>query len=104
MGEWIVENYDDQEATVGDSVTFKYNVPNHNLYIHPSGSCSESGKTLVGEDSGDETYVFTEADIPEVTFACDITNFGISHCDLGQIITFSVSPAPADGAPTASPD
>ena len=55
--EWIVENYDDVEATVGDSVTFRYNVPNHNLYIHPTGSCSEDGKIIVGEDSGGEFCV-----------------------------------------------
>jgi hypothetical protein len=84
---WTVQGYDDSQATVGDSVTFNYNT-NHNVYIHPTGDCSEDGSILVGaNDASPVTYTFTAADAGStVFFAC---NTGM-HCENGQKIGFTV--------------
>lgn len=102
---WIITSYESMKATVGDSVTFKYNPTVHNLYIHPSGSCDETGRTMVGENTGDDTYSFTEDDAgTTITFACDVG----SHCTAGQILNFTVTPTavPDDvpPAPTQTPN
>jgi hypothetical protein len=68
-------------------VTFNYVDP-HNVYIHPSGDCTEDDKILVGATgAGSATYTFKSSDAgADVTFACDFS----AHCEAGQIITFSI--------------
>ena len=58
----------------------------HNVFVHPSGDCTEDGATLVG-DTSPATYTVTDADVASgsITFACDIA----SHCDGGMIQTFN---------------
>jgi len=74
----------DMNANAGDTVVFEWSFT-HNVYIHPTGTCSNDRSVLVGNDSP-ATYTFTEEDVTngEVTFACDIGN----HCENGQILTF----------------
>ncbi len=89
--------YDGIKATVGDTVQFQWS-GNHNVYIHPSGACSEDNAILVGAQSGKSgSYMFTEDDIGKVAFACDIEN----HCENGQFVTIRVS---ADEDSTDTPD
>merc|ERR1719458_393762 len=106
---WITmaEPYPSQSAALGDTVLFRwplYGAP-HNVFVHPSGTCDETGRMEVpakGSDgnhdeehdhSGDfheHVYTFTESDGNEVVFACDIG----SHCEAGnQIITFKIDGA-----------
>mmetsp|Transcript_4173 Transcript_4173/g.5475 ORF Transcript_4173/g.5475 Transcript_4173/m.5475 type:complete len:156 (+) Transcript_4173:92-559(+) len=75
-----------QEGTVGHSITFSW-VGTHNVYIHPTGDCSEIGAILVSETSP-AVYTFQEADLNKtVTFSCEIS----SHCTLGMIMDVAVS-------------
>ena len=59
----------------------------HNVFVHPSGDCTEDGATLVG-DTSPATYTVTDADVASgsITFACDVG----SHCESGMILTFQV--------------
>jgi len=89
--DWVVKTYDDMNASVGDTVEFTWPPDKHNLYIHPSGTCDEEGRELVGDDaSGFGSYQFTATDAAAgtVTFSCDI--YGGAHCRNGQIVTFNV--------------
>jgi NADH:ubiquinone oxidoreductase subunit 3 (subunit A) len=97
---WNVRSYLDRTASVGDTVVFSW-TGTHNVYIHPSGTCDETGRVEVGSVSP-SSYMFN--DVGTVTFACDV--FGGAHCNAGQIVKFEVfdrvAPAPSD-APFASP-
>jgi plastocyanin len=91
---WVVKDYTIKEYTadVGDTVTFMYAeyidgiyTSNHNVYLHPSGTCDQTGATLVGGNLGSPaTYKFAEAG--QYTFACQVSQ----HCKAGQILTFTV--------------
>ena len=69
------------EASVGTSIQFAWS-GTHNVYIHPSGTCDETGAVLVADASVTSgTYTFTEDDAGKViTFACDIGD----HCEAGR--------------------
>lgn len=83
--EWTIKSYDDRDANVGDTVTFKWSF-SHNVYIHPSGDCTEDGSIVVGLESP-ASYTFKEEDAGKtITFACQKEG----HCLGGQIIHFNV--------------
>ena len=81
---------------VGDTVRFEW-LGEHNVYIHPSGTCDESRSVFVGSSSG-STYTFKSNDVGDVFFACQVG----SHCDAGQIVRFIVSNSSPTPAPTPS--
>jgi len=90
--------YDDMKAEVGDTAVFDWKFA-HNVFRHPSGNCNESGAIPVGDVTG-SSHTFTADDVGEVAFACDVG----SHCELGQIVKFTVSAkAVATSAPTTAP-
>ena len=68
-------------------MTFDYGA-NHDVWIHPTGTCNETGKIAVGALGGSPvTYAFTAADAGStLTFACDTGN----HCENGQRINFQI--------------
>ena len=84
-------------------VTFNYDF-SHNVYIHPTGDCEESGRVLVGDRGGPAPYTFTADDGGKTTtFACDIG----SHCEIGQMVSFAVEALPSPPVmqpPTMTPD
>ena len=90
---WIIptsteELFTDQIAEVGDTVNFAWNETlYHNVYIHPSGTCETSDSIFVGDNFEGNEYIFTENDVGEIVFACDVPG----HCDFGlQIIKFNI--------------
>lgn len=93
--DWSVTDNDEATASVGDIVKFDWD-DTHNVYIHPTGSCDETGAIFIGEQPG-ASYTFTAEDAgSDIYFACDVGQ----HCEFGQFIKFTVS----DGSePTPSP-
>jgi len=85
--DWRVQSYNDRVVKVGETITFHYD-EGHNVYIHPTGTCDETGSILVGDNGdGPASYTFTAMDAGRaITFAC---NVGF-HCEAGQMITFQV--------------
>lgn len=78
-------------------VIFNY-ASNHNVYIHPTGTCDEMGRILVSDIVGPASYTFSASDAGRTrTFACDIG----AHCESGQIISFQVEATTS--APTMTP-
>lgn len=74
-----------QTLTVGDSISFVWNGLS-NVYIHPSGNCSEEGSILVGNESG-VVYTFPDSDgTKTITFASQVG----FHCEKGQILKVQV--------------
>jgi len=111
--EWDIpkpgESYSDGNASVGDTISFKWhdNGPPHNVYYHPTGTCSVTDAEKVGDESDKSEYVIKESDAGStLTFACDKPY----HCDFGQIVKFTVGeskvieiewkiPAPGESLP-----
>jgi len=86
--EWQIlpGGYPDRVARFGETITFNYG-PSHNVYIHPTGDCDETGRVLVGGNGGPASYTFVRDDVGRtITFACDVG----SHCESGQIVSFRV--------------
>jgi len=84
---WSVQEYDDKTAQVGDTVTFDFSGSAHNVFIHPSGDCDETGAIEVGT-SGPVTYTFKKDDAgKDMLFACDVGG----HCEDGQSVKFTVA-------------
>jgi uncharacterized protein (DUF305 family) len=81
---WIIKNYMPMTAAVGDTVSFKWG-GNHNVFLHPSGTCTQGGSKLVGSRSA-RTGSFKFTKPGKYTFACQVG----SHCAQGQIVTFTV--------------
>ena len=82
--DWVIpyEGPDEVDVEVGDTIRFRWNRNNHNVYIHPSGSCDMDGRKYVGADDG-TSYTFKESDAgEEIFFACDIG----SHCEVGKLL------------------
>eukprot|EP00532_Pseudo-nitzschia_australis_P016559 CAMPEP_0168251038 /NCGR_PEP_ID=MMETSP0141_2-20121125/2856_1 /TAXON_ID=44445 /ORGANISM="Pseudo-nitzschia australis, Strain 10249 10 AB" /LENGTH=153 /DNA_ID=CAMNT_0008187141 /DNA_START=41 /DNA_END=502 /DNA_ORIENTATION=+ len=79
-------SYAPQAAKEGDTVTFSWDGAYHNVYIYPSGICTDkTDRTYLGESTG-ASYTFTKKDVgKDVTFVCDVGG----HCASGQIVTFS---------------
>merc|ERR1712241_1583508 len=93
--------YELQTANVGDTVRFEWN-GDHNVYIHPTGTCSQVGRIFLSEDSAVE-YTFRPEDAgTTVWFSCDtptVNHEYTNHCKDGQIIGYAVSgsgPSPSD--------
>jgi hypothetical protein len=89
-------------GAVGDTATFTW-TGFHDVYVHPSGDCDETGRILVGASTG-AAYTFAGADVGELVFACDVS----AHCEQGLILTFTVSagtsaPTSSTSAPSKSP-
>ena len=85
---WYIPDNDiplpSRTVKVGDTITFIW-TETHDVYIHPNGGCTTSGRIKVGMSSG-ATYTFTEDDIGDIVFACDIGD----HCDKGMMKTVKV--------------
>ena len=79
-------------AFVGDTITFNW-VGLHNVYIHPSGDCSEDNRVLVGETTGAQYTVIEEDSGSEILFACDIGG----HCEVGMRLTLTVESTDGGG-------
>jgi len=105
--EWYVpvspEVYANYTATVGDTVFFRWGqAAIHNAYIHPSGTCDETGRILLGSQWDNTEYKFKAEDAGKtMVFACDY----LSHCSRGQIVRFEVEGkgVAVTSAPTAKP-
>lgn len=94
---WIIKTYKPMTASVGDTVSFAWSGW-HNVYLHPSQSCSTRGATLVGSESTRKgSFKFTKPG--KYTFACQVG----SHCSMGQIVTFTVGGQGAPPPPPAPP-
>ena len=104
---WIPEviPYPDLEANVGDQIEFQW-VGVHNVFIHPSGNCSQTGRIAVGNISP-VVYTFTEEDAGKtLTFACDVrSQSGASgtHCEFGMRFDVFVIPDSPIAPPTEIP-
>mmetsp|Transcript_4449 Transcript_4449/g.5115 ORF Transcript_4449/g.5115 Transcript_4449/m.5115 type:complete len:750 (-) Transcript_4449:622-2871(-) len=93
--DWLIPSqfeedmYEGIKVKVGDTALFQWS-GYHNIYIHPTGDCSEDNAILVGESSyGNKVaYTFTDDDVGSMSFACDIGY----HCESGQFITINVEP------------
>lgn len=95
---WRIDDYDDETANVGDTVRFTWG-GNHNVYIHPTGTCSMAGRIAVG-GSSPATYTFTANDAgKDIFFACDVGN----HCETAQHVTFTVQGVVTDPPVTLPP-
>ena len=75
-------------VSVGDTMTFLWSSTSgtHNVFIHPTKSCVSTGSIFVGDSNG-ATYTFSQADVGDVVFACEVTG----HCEAGMIITVTVN-------------
>ena len=102
--EWFMgSTYAPMTANVGDTVNFWWDPGqpavqghgDHDVQIHPSGSCDDTDAIYIGADAAGTPYTFNEADVGEVTFACDMWSGG--HCASGQIVTFTISAADDSG-------
>jgi hypothetical protein len=95
--DWVISPAPPPEtATVGGTATLTWS-GNHNVYVHPSGTCDDANAILVGSSSP-AVYTFTSDDVGDVVFACDVG----SHCESGQIVTFTVSAGSVDCTGTAN--
>ena len=83
-------------VNVGDTIVFNW-AGFHNVYIHPTGDCNETGAILVGTETG-ASYTFTEANVGDMEFVCDVG----SHCEFGMRVTITVFVANATAAPVAA--
>ena len=91
-------------VSLGDTIVFNWSGI-HNVYIHPTGDCSQVGAIFVGTETG-ASYTFIDADVGDLEFVCDVG----AHCENGMRVTVTViaadtttaapvSPAPVTGAP-----
>jgi plastocyanin len=96
---WSIRAYPNESAQVGDTITFTW-ASGHNVNIHPTGTCTETGAMSVGTTSP-ATYTFAEADVgQDLFFACDVG----SHCEFEQHVTVSVTAGDSPtGATTPAP-
>lgn len=95
---WIPESipYPDLVASVGDSIEFQWIAEIHNVFIHPTGDCQQTGRIAVGNVSP-VTYTFLPADAGNtLTFACDVG----SHCEFGMNFNVTVLELPETSTPT----
>jgi plastocyanin len=100
---WVLSvTFDEQEATVGDTVRFEWS-GYHDVYEFESPSaamaCDFSNALEIGISSP-ATYIFRENDIgKDLWFGCWVP----SHCELGMVIKFTVLDIPETDNPTQSP-
>ena len=111
---WVVPSsgqpYPSMEAFVGDTITFAWSAGTHDVYIHPTHTCSEEGRVLIGTTADNPTtYEFQpedgSVDGTTHTFVCDVG----MHCELGMYMNVTVfatddpTDAPTTVAPTEAP-
>jgi hypothetical protein len=98
--DWFIQVFPDKFVLPGDTVIFSYDAF-HNVHIHPTGDCTETGSILVGaEGAGTVSYTFKEEEVnTTVFFACDY----MQHCEFGQNIKFNVVEEINTMAPSAAP-
>mmetsp|Transcript_41 Transcript_41/g.70 ORF Transcript_41/g.70 Transcript_41/m.70 type:complete len:189 (+) Transcript_41:259-825(+) len=78
--------YETQAAREGDTVKFSWDGQYHNVYIYPSGSCTDKMDRIYLGESPETSYTFTKDDVGKnLTFVCEAG----SHCQSGQIVTFA---------------
>ena len=65
----------------GETIVFMW-TSFHNVFLHPSGTCGETGATEVGATSDGGTASFTFADPGSYWFACDLG----THCEDGGML------------------
>ncbi|KAL3922111.1 MAG: hypothetical protein SGILL_002379 [Bacillariaceae sp.] len=90
--EWLIPEdqlpFDPISVNVGDSIAFNMQ-PGHNVFIHPTLSCDQTGAIFVG-DEAENIYTFQAEDGSPggkpMFFACDVG----PHCDLGMQIAVNV--------------
>jgi len=91
-------------AIVGDTMIFRWQNSQHNVFIHPSGTCELEDAIFVGANPG-TSYTFSEVDGSDegtdMFFACDINNG--AHCLAGQSLTVKVFSAPDPSNATMAP-
>ena len=79
MNTWwpIGTPFADMMADVNDTVVFSWTAGfDHNVYLHPTGTCNETDAIFVG-DAFPVLYTFTPQDkaAGSITFACDVSQF-----------------------------
>ena len=79
-------------AVVGDVFLWHFD-GYHNVHLHPSGTCNNTGAILIG-DTSPATYIFTSNDANAtgnvLLFVCDVTYLFTSHCSLGMMMNVTV--------------
>jgi len=82
-------------VSVGDKLNFFWDATSgipHNVFIHPSGNCTNDGAISVGANPEGTEYEFGDEDAGKpITFVCGI-GLG-AHCNAGQIVTYLVAEA-----------
>jgi hypothetical protein len=94
-------SYDDITMYAKDTLTFNY-TGNHDVYIHPTGDCTEDGRIFVGAQfAGSASYTFKDSEIDTtVTFTCDY----LAYCsNFGMLINVLVLEPPPSAAPSQAP-
>jgi len=94
LGEYNPLGDNNTVVKVGDTLTFVWS-GSHNVLLHPSGSCDDSGATYLG---GSSPLRYTLERIGLHTFACGVGDG--SHCLVGQI--FNVTVVAADDSSNTS--
>ena len=85
-------------VSLGDTIVFNWSGI-HNVYIHPTGDCSQVGAIFVGTETG-ASYTFIDSDVGDLEFVCDVG----AHCENGMRVTITVIAAGTTAAPvTAAP-
>ena len=73
------------QASVGDTIVFRWAQGMHNVFIHPTMNCDLEGVIFVGSQPGSE-YTFTAEDGSvegnDMFFGCDIG--AGAHCKAGE--------------------
>jgi plastocyanin len=98
------------DVKVGDTVAFTWLSELHDIYIHPTLDCTDTGAIAVyapATQGGSPTYTFSAEDASpggnDMFFACDIG----THCSANVNLAVKVFPADAapevSAAPTAAP-
>jgi len=85
--DWFIPQEPFSEISVEVGITIKFNwMRNHNVYLHPTGTCNKEGAIIVGEETG-ATYTTTLADVGSTLFfSCDVSQ----HCELNQYLKVNV--------------
>lgn len=94
------DGFPDKFVVPGDTAIFTYTA-NHDVHIHPTMDCDDTGAILVGaQGAGSASYTFTEAEVnTTIFFACDY----IQHCEFGQFIRFNVVEEISTMPPSVAP-
>lgn len=102
-------------VNVGDTLIFNWTSGNHDVWIHPSGSCAQTNRIPVGAVTG-SSYTFKAEDVGDMLFTCDVPvpeHAYTNHCKSGQklpvvvenqvIATPAPTPAPTPALTSAPP-